>query len=634
MKKFLSLFHYKKEISKMKLKKIISLGVVAALLMSTMSVKSSQATDNGTNKPATVENLTTAVVNNKSEVVYGKLSADGTINAVYVVNHFEVEKAGSIADYGNYTSVQNLTESKQIVSDGDLVSLQAEAGDFYYQGNMEANDLPWTIEITYDMNGESISPQDIAGKSGKLGIHIITKQNANVNTTFFENYMLQISLTLKSDKCSNISAPEATVAEAGNNTILAFTVMPSKNADCQVTADVNDFTMSGIELTAMPFSMSIDLPNTDGMLKDFEKLPEAISDLNDGVGKLADGTSELKKGANQFMNGSGDFKNGLSELKKNSYQITGASTRINDALSTISSSLTSGSSKADLSNLMQLPTVLNELSKGLKGISGGLTELKSGYSSSYTALDSSIMGIPDTAITKEQINEQFPNADDKQSQLLNQLYEAYVAGQTVKGTYGQVKQAFASVAPTIENMTVNIDTISGALDKISSEIEGSLTGLDITAQLGQLSKGLTELANNYSNFDKGLKEYMNGVGTLSNGYNQFDAGITEFANGVSNLNNGVSELYDGTNTLNDEVSKMPDKMQEEIDNLTNEYVGKEFEKISFVSLKNANTGLVQFVLKCDEIKLPEETKATTESSGGTDQNETILDRFLSLFKKD
>jgi hypothetical protein len=169
----------------MRLKKIISFGMVAALLMSTMSISTSFATDNDENNPASVGNQATAEVKNKSEVVYAKLSAEGTINAVYVVNHFEVEKGGSITDFGNYNSVQNLTESKQIESDGDLISFQAEAGDFYYQGNMESNDLPWIIEITYDMNGERISLQDIAGKSGELGIHIITKQNAKVNTTFF-----------------------------------------------------------------------------------------------------------------------------------------------------------------------------------------------------------------------------------------------------------------------------------------------------------------------------------------------------------------------------------------------------------------------------------------------------------------
>lgn len=617
----------------MRLKRIIPIGMIAALVMTTASFDTIFATENGgESSSTTVSSQGAAEVKNKSEVVYAKLAADGATNAVYVVNHFEVGKGGSITDYGVYNSVLNLTESEPIDQNGDTITFQAEEGDFYYQGNMDATELPWTFEITYDLNGANISAQDLAGKTGELGIHIRTSQNNNVNAAFFENYMLQVSLTLDTEKCSNISAPEATVAEAGNNKMLAFTVMPNKNADYTVTAEVKDFSMNGIEISAMPFSMSVELPDTDGMLNDFEKLPKAISELNDGVGNLADGTSELKNGADELKNGSKNFQKGLTELVKNSSQITGASTQINNALKQISSSLGSAPSGTDMSNLTQLPTVISELSGGLKSISGGLKQLKEGYSLAYTALDTAIQGIPDVAITQEQINKQFPNANENQREMLSQLYSSYLAGQNVKGTYAGVKQAFNSVLPTIENVTANIDKISGGLDEISNSIGKALSDTDITAQLGQLTQGLTELATNYTNFDNGLKEYMNGIGQLSGGYSQFHTGLTQFVDGVAELNMGTSELHDGTNLLNDEISKMPDQVQEEIDKLMGEYVGTDFEPISFVSPKNENTELVQFVLKCEGIELPEEVKTADTSEAKED--ETVLDRFVALFQKD
>jgi uncharacterized phage infection (PIP) family protein YhgE len=195
-----------------------------------------------------------------------------------------------------------------------------------------------------------------------------------------------------------------------------------------------------------------------------------------------------------------------------------------------------------------------------------------------------------------------------------------------------VKQAFASVAPTLENVTVNIDKMAGALDEMSNKIGSSMSDTDITAQLTQLSEGLTELANNYSQFDTGLKKYMTGVATLSSGYQQFDSGLTDFVIGVADMNSGVSELYDGTNTMNKEISKLPDQMQKEIDTLTKDYTGSEFEATSFVSSKNTSTGLVQFVMKCEEIKLPEEDNTT---AGNTEEEkETVIDRFLALFKRE
>lgn len=617
----------------MKFKNIISAGLLATLLITSIPFGISKAEQNSENNTLVeLTNQDTAKVKNKSEVVYGTLTADGNVNGLYVVNHFEIEKGGVVTDYGDYNSVLNLTDSNQIIQNGDNNSFSTESGNFYYQGNMESTELPWDFVISYELDGVKLTSKELAGKSGKLTITIKTTKNNQVNTAFYDNYMLQISLSLDADKCSNISAPNATIADAGNNKMLVFTAMPGKNADYQVKADVVDFTMNGIEISGMPFSMSVDIPDTDGMLSDLNKLPEAINELNKGVGELTDGTSKLNKGANELKNGSGEIKNGLLGLKYNSSSITSGSTKIKDALTLISSSLENESTGTDLSELTQLPVALNDLSTGLKGISSGLNELKNGYSSAYTALDMVIHNTPDTAITQEQINKQFPNATKEQSELLNQLYMSYAVGQTVKGTYGQVKQAFASVVPTIETLSVNIDKISGGLDNISSNLTKSLDGTDITAQLSQLTKGLTELATNYESFDKGLKEYMNGVGKLSDGFQDFDAGFTKFQGGVSSLDSGVSELFTGTNKLNDEVSKIPDTMQDEMDKLMDEYSGTDFVKTSFISSKNSNTELVQFVLKCGGIKKSEET-SLTNTSAETKQKETIWDRFIALFKK-
>lgn len=618
----------------MKLRRFISIGMIVTLLFASAFHTVLAAPEKEEDKLLTEINQTSIGESKKSEVVYGTLSASGSVNALYVVNHFEVSKAGLITDYGQYNSVQNLTNLEAISHENDSITFQADSNDFYYQGNMDATNLPWLFDISYEMDGVTLSGEEIAGKTGKLGIHIKSSPNDEINSTFYENYMLQITITLYTEKCSNINATDAIVADAGNNKKLVFTVMQNKNANYYVTADVNEFTMSGIEITAMPFSMNMDLPDTDGMLNDIDKLPEAITKLNDGVGKLADGTFELKEGTDELKNGSGDIRKGLSELKKNSSSIVGASSQINNALKEISTSLSNGSNGADLSQFAKLPTALKELSQGLKSISKGLTDLKNGYKTAYTALDSAIQCIPDVVITQEQIASDFANVDGKQQKILNDLYSSYVAGQTVKATYNQVNLAFASVVPTIDTLSGSIDTISLSLDQIASGLGDPESGTDITAQLGQLSKGLTVLSNNYTAFDKGLNEYLNGVGKMSDGYNQFDSGLTEFKNGVGTLNNGVSELYNGTEKLNDEISKMPDKIQEEIDKLKGEYVGSDYQPISYTSIKNTNTELVQFVLKCDGIKVPEEAKDMEQSATkeASKKEETVLGRLIALFK--
>ena len=60
--------------------------------------------------------------------------------------------------------------------------------------------------------------------------------------------------------------------------------------------------------------------------------------------------------------------------------------------------------------------------------------------------------------------------------------------------------------------------------------------------------------------------------------------------------------------------------------MLDQYTGLDFEPISFTSPKNKNTELVQFVLKCNGIEKPEETKGIEFGTS----NETFCDRLIAL----
>ncbi|OQA12927.1 MAG: hypothetical protein BWY62_01473 [Firmicutes bacterium ADurb.Bin356] len=85
----------------------------------------------------------------------------------------------------------------------------------------------------------------------------------------------------------------------------------------------------------------------------------------------------------------------------------------------------------------------------------------------------------------------------------------------------------------------------------------------------------------------------------------------------------------GTNELEDETSDMPEKVQQEIDDKLKEYTGSEFERVSFTSKQNTNIGVVQFVIKSDAIKKPEEAKAGESAP----KEQTVWERVGALFSK-
>ena len=262
-------------------KSTVAVILVAALMIAPLSV-STVALENSASVLAGSQQE--AAILNKNEVIYATLAADGTVEAVYAVNHFEVSQAGGITDYGHYGAVVNLTSTAPLIHHEDSVSFQADRGNFYYQGNMTTTDLPWSFDISYYLDGVKTAPQDVAGKSGNLEIRVSTAQNESIDPVFYEHYLLQVSITLDADKCINIEAPDATMAIAGKNKVITHTIMPGSDGDIRVTAAVNNFTMGGLEISAGPFSMHLELPETDDLIGDFLKLSDAISDLNDGVG--------------------------------------------------------------------------------------------------------------------------------------------------------------------------------------------------------------------------------------------------------------------------------------------------------------------------------------------------------------
>ena len=152
------------------------------------------------------------IASQKEEVVYGILNTDGSVKNVYVVNIFE---DSNIVDYGNYKKVRNMTTSEKINQSGDKININTSADRLYYEGTVERRELPWDIRIEYILDGQKISGEELAGKSGALEIKISVNKNPEINSIFFDNYTLQISLGLDTKLAENIESDNAVVAEAG-----------------------------------------------------------------------------------------------------------------------------------------------------------------------------------------------------------------------------------------------------------------------------------------------------------------------------------------------------------------------------------------------------------------------------------
>lgn len=559
----------------------------------------------------------------KDEVIYATLSANGELHEVYVVNTLDVTKPGEILDFGNYSSVKNLTDLSQIVQEDGTVRLQAPEGKFYYQGNMKEDaELPWNFAISYELNGKAVAPSELAGKSGHLKININTAANKDIDPVFYESYILQISMLLP-NQYGNIDASGGTIANVGKNKQITFTVLPGQNKNLDVEADVENFEYEGIQIGAVPSSLPFDTAQIDDMTEGMSTLSNAIGKLHTGVAELKEGVSQLNNGGVQLREGSQQFQTGMNQAGNSSAEIVNASSSIRDALMKVSQSLTGNSTETDLTSLNELPEGLRQLANGLTENANGLSSLQKNYTKASRLLVDSIDGIPAQPLTDGEVAALRGSGMD--AKLVDKILANYSTAQIVKGTYSNEKQVFDAVEPSLQQSSEAMRTISGQLISIANDLSKS-PDLD-SGELGELQKGVTAIAANYGEFHSGLVNYTDGVIQLSDNYKNLHTGIATLTNGTGELEQGVSELNRGTAELYQETQDLPDQMQEEINGMIHEFDKSDFAPVSFVSSKNEKVYSVQFVIKTESIELKEEEEEKNE----TVKEKGFWDRLLELF---
>ncbi|MDE5413188.1 YhgE/Pip domain-containing protein [Alkalihalobacterium chitinilyticum] len=614
------------------MKKIITIVLTTSLL--SFPVISGLANENqghnnsssleGSKDLAPVSTVVAREASSKEEVVYGTLNSDGTLTEIYVVNMLEVIEPGLIIDHGNYTSVKNLTDLSEIKNVDGTVQFDAPSGLFYYQGNLEEAELPWDIDISYRLDGQEISSDELAGETGRLELAINTAKNDRGNSIFYENYTLQISCTLDTKNINIIDAVDANIAKVGKKRQVTYTVMPDSDGSFRLTADVTDFEMEGININAIPLSMVIDGFDVDEMTGEMRTLSDAIAEINKGVSELNNGVTELNNGVQKLRNGSGEYNNGIREISRSSAEVIEASALIEGALAQVHREL-SGAPDLDLSDLAELPAGLSQMAKGLSEAGDGLLQLHGGFSEAFNALDEAMNKIPAATLSEEEIQQLYASGADPET--VGHLIEVYTAAQTAKGTYNAVKQAFSTTEEVLKEVGGALHEMSGHLSGIANEVGAGMANMEGLDGLKKLEEGLAQLSANYGEFHSGLVSYTNGVGKLADAYAEIHSGIGELADGTTALESGVNELADGTDELADATSDLPDQLQEEVDAMLAEFDKSDFDPVSFVSPDNRNVEYVQFILKTEAIEIPDDKSAAVEE----EEEPSFWQRLKKLF---
>lgn len=540
-------------------------GVAAAILLA------------GAAMPAAVAGATS-----KEEVVYVNTNAYGKVENIDVVNIFSLEHAGVIEDFGEYSSVRNMTTNDKVeIKDGKVSVNVNEAGKIYYDGKLISTQAPWNLSIKYYLDGEEKTAPEIAGASGKLKIVLkVTKNNSYAGPDFFDNYALQGTLQLDTTKAENIVSETATVANVGQKKQLSYIALPGEGLDVTITADVKDFEMDGFSINGIPLNLNVDVDDTE--------LINKVNDLKSAVQRLDDGTGELNSGIKMLADGVNEVDSKLKELDSYSDQIAGGSAEMLAALKSVKESLPDTTELA--TELQTLTGGADTLKDSLTGLSTGMSNVAAGYTiDSYKAQLKAALG------------------DD----AYNTWKDTPVAQFTT--------QYFATMTGSLNTISTNATAIKNGYE---AQLYAGINKLanTVSTLLTKLNNGVNKLISEYEKLNNGTNSYTDGLGKIVAGYQLLVNGTSSLTNGGNTLKNGTTEFRNETANLDTTVS---DKINELIDSIKGKAnIG------SFSSSKNTDIKAVQFVMKTEKI---EKAEIKVEKTEEPKQNKSFWEKFLDLF---
>jgi putative membrane protein len=475
------------------LKKIMAFIIALCLILVPVVLTSASNAQTST-QANTIQNFI------KDETVYVNLKSNGEIDGIYVVNRIETPSAGVYTDIGEYAEVLNLTNNIGPSIENGKISWQlpADPKGFYYQGTLvehpagsaDSASLPFMLQITYTLDGKEMIPDDMIGKSGKVGIKLNVKANDKAKAYFKDNYMLQIQIPISLDNNSGIQAPGSSTVIVGRTATLAYMVMPGSDAEYELQFDSSYFELDSMNIT----STYLDISNLMNMDIDTEQLKADVKKMSEGTGQLVEGTKQLKSGLTELQSG-------IDQLAAGGRKIQGSLPELETGVKTYLGSVKDLSTAA-----AQLSANLEQLANQGKELSSGFAQLKAGIEALLGQFSTSPLLPAETKAQLALLQEQLGN------------YEAGL-NQYVNGT--------VQISEGMKSFSAGMSQLSYADKEMLNGLSLMLGGItDLTNGLTQASEQMGILPAEVQKLIHGQQELKDGIDKSTAIFDELEANIS------------------------------------------------------------------------------------------------------------
>lgn len=613
----------------------------------------------------------------KTETVYSVLNSDGSISDTIVSSWLHDEDGiNNIKETLNLTDVKNIKSNEKPSKDGNTYTWNAKGNDVYYEGTA-TKQLPVSVKIRYELDGQEISANDIQGKSGHLKLTISFTNNyskvKNINgksIVIHPSYLAGGMLNMSTGKFSNVKCESGKIINDGTNEMLAFANIPGLNEtlksagldkvnnqlgisdDVTVEADVNDFDLGSI---MVGMTNEIDLASELGEIG-------SVSELTDGIDQLIEADDQLIDGSKQLYDGTTQLKEQAAPLTGSSDQVRQLSSgaiQLNDGVKALQTGITQYTAGASAINegvnqLYGIPQntqliqqkVDTNLVGGLEDLTNNLNAVKMGINQKMETPDMEKLGkqldfalnvineldgilLRDSGIigqmetTLRSVQSTIDSLPTLQKNLEAAETEVMQAQQKNTDAYKANEQTIADAQGNLDKAKRQLEaSIQSSIDALNTA-KSALVASAVTTQQDENGNTVTVQGNvDTSAIDKQIEALNAQMASIKNIENVGDlTSFTDMTGSFEKLNATLKGLNDSVQTVSGTVSKSKDaigQLQKDV-NTSKDDIGKlqdATKDLDFESLSSAKTEINGYM-----DKLIEGSKKLT--AGAKTLNETL-----------
>ncbi len=584
----------------------------------------------------------------KTETVYSVLNSDGSISDTIVSSWLHDEDGiNNIKETLNLTDVKNIKSNEKPSKDGNTYTWNAKGNDVYYEGT-GTKQLPVSVKLRYELDGQEMSAKDMEGKSGHLKLTISFTNNysevKNINgksIVIHPSYLAGGMLNMSTGNFTNVKCESGKIVNDGTNEMLAFANIPGLNEtlrsagldkvnnqlgisdDVTVEADVNNFDLGSI---MVGMTNEIDLASELGEIG-------SVSELTDGIDQLIEADDQLIDGSKQLYDGTTQLKEQAAPLTGSSDQVRQLSSgaiQLNDGVKALQTGLTAytnGVSALDagVDQLYSIPQntqliqqhVNTNLVGGLEDLTANLNAIKIGINQKMETpdmeklgkqLDSALAVINelDTILQRDYgIINQMDTALQSVQSIIDNLPVLQKELETAETEVMQAQQknmeAYDANEKTIAKAQGNLDeakrqlktSIQSSVDALNTA-KSALVASAVTTQQDENGNTVTVQGNvDTSAIDEQIAALNAQMASIDNIENVGDlTSFTDMTDSFKKLNATLKDLNDSAETVSETVSKSKDaikQLQKDV-NSSKEYIGKlqaAMNELDFESLSSA-----------------------------------------------